>query len=54
MLKSTSNWMPVLKGKRKEWLTDEILQVVYKKSLAFIEWQNAQGTLTETACKNKI
>ena len=39
--------------KRKEWLTDEILQIVDKKSLAFVEWQNARGTSTETACKTK-
>lgn len=39
--------------KRKEWLTDEILKIVDKKSLVFVEWQNARGTPTELARKNK-
>ena len=33
--------------KRKEWLTDEILDVVDKKVVAFLEWQNHKGTTLE-------
>ncbi|CAF1529412.1 unnamed protein product, partial [Didymodactylos carnosus] len=39
--------------KRKEWLTDEILQLVDKKALAFVDWQNSRGTPAETTYKNK-
>ena len=41
------------KKKRKEWLTDEILQIVDQKSLAFINWQNHCGTALETEYRNK-
>ncbi|CAF3297940.1 unnamed protein product, partial [Rotaria sp. Silwood2] len=34
--------------KHKEWLTDEILDVVDKKSKAFLDWQNFRGTCLES------
>ena len=39
--------------KRKEWLTDDILEIVDQKSLAFINWQNHRGTKLETKYRNK-
>ncbi|CAF0883692.1 unnamed protein product [Rotaria sordida] len=39
--------------KRKEWLTDEILEIVEKKSTAFVNWQNHRGTKLETDYANK-
>ena len=39
--------------KRMEWLTDEILQIVDQKSLAFINWQNHCGIALETEYRNK-
>ncbi|CAF4133783.1 unnamed protein product [Rotaria sp. Silwood2] len=38
--------------KQKDWLTDEILDVVDKKSKAFLKWQNSRGTYLETRCRN--
>ncbi len=38
---------------RKEWMTDEILQIVDQKSLAFIKWQNHRGTKLEMKHRNK-
>ncbi|CAF3323508.1 unnamed protein product [Rotaria sp. Silwood2] len=40
-------------GKRKEWLTDEILKIIDQKSLAFVNWQNHRGTKSETIYRNK-
>jgi hypothetical protein len=39
--------------KRKEWLTDDILQIIDRKSLAFVNWQNHRGTQRETEYRNK-
>ncbi|CAF1203414.1 unnamed protein product [Adineta steineri] len=39
--------------KRKEWLTDEILQIVDQKSLAFLNWQNHRGTKLEAKTRSK-
>ncbi len=41
------------KKKRKEWLTDDILKVVEKKSSAYFIWQNYRGTSEEKKYKNK-
>ena len=38
--------------KRKEWLTDEIMDIVNKKSKAFLEWQNLRGTSLESKYRN--
>ena len=38
--------------KRKEWLTDEIMDIVNKKSKAFLEWQNFRGTSLESKYRN--
>ncbi|CAF4074483.1 unnamed protein product [Adineta steineri] len=40
-------------SKRKEWLTDEILQIVEQKSTAFINWQNHRGDKSEAIFRNK-
>ena len=39
--------------KRKEWLTDDILQIIDQKSLAFVNWQNYRGTQRESEYRNK-
>ncbi|CAF2129927.1 unnamed protein product [Rotaria magnacalcarata] len=39
--------------KRKEWLTDEILKIIDKKAMAFVEWQNHRGTNLEANYRNK-
>ncbi|CAF0787582.1 unnamed protein product [Rotaria sp. Silwood1] len=39
--------------KRKEWLTDEILEIVEKKATAFVNWQNHRGTKLEIEYANK-
>ncbi|CAF2223088.1 unnamed protein product [Rotaria magnacalcarata] len=39
--------------KRKEWLTDEILEMVEKKVTAFVNWQNHGGTKLEIEYANK-
>ncbi|CAF1437436.1 unnamed protein product [Adineta ricciae] len=36
--------------KRKEWLTNEILEVIDQKSIAFVEWQNNRGSSMEFKC----
>ncbi|CAF4222130.1 unnamed protein product [Rotaria sp. Silwood2] len=38
-------------GKQKEWLTDEILDLVDKKAKAFLDWQNFRGTTFESKYK---
>ena len=40
-------------SKRKECLTDEIIQIIDQKSLAFVDWQNHRGTKLETKYRNK-
>jgi uncharacterized protein YktA (UPF0223 family) len=40
-------------SKRKEWLTDEILQVIGQKSIAFVNWQNHRGDKSEAIFRNK-
>ena len=39
--------------RRKEWLTDEILHVIEKRSLSFLACQNQRGTSTETKARRK-
>ncbi|CAM4844407.1 unnamed protein product [Rotaria magnacalcarata] len=39
--------------KRKEWLTDEILEILEKKATAFVNWQNHRGTKLEIEYANK-
>ncbi|CAF2169496.1 unnamed protein product [Rotaria magnacalcarata] len=39
--------------KRKEWLTDEILKIIDKKAMAFVEWENHRGTNLEANYRNK-
>jgi len=39
--------------KRKEWLTDEILNLVDEKAAAFVEWQNHSQTRMERKYRNK-
>ena len=39
--------------KRKEWLTNDIMQAIDQKSIAFIEWQNNRGSKSETKFRNK-
>ncbi|CAM4846531.1 unnamed protein product, partial [Rotaria magnacalcarata] len=39
--------------KQKEWLTDEILDIVNKKAKAFLDWQNNRGTRTEQKHRDK-
>jgi hypothetical protein len=34
--------------RRKEWITDEILEVIEKKSLSYLNWQNHRGTPPES------
>ena len=38
--------------KQKEWLTDEIMNVVDKKAKAFLDWQNSRGTSLELKHRN--
>ncbi|CAF1538999.1 unnamed protein product [Rotaria magnacalcarata] len=38
---------------KKEWLTDEILKIIDKKSMAFVEWQNYRDTNLEAEYRNK-
>ncbi|CAM4767619.1 unnamed protein product [Rotaria magnacalcarata] len=38
---------------RKEWLTDEILKIIDKKSMVFVEWQNHRDKNLEVKYKNK-
>ena len=38
--------------KRKEWLTDEIMDIVTKKAKAFLYWQNSRGTSLESKHRN--
>ena len=40
-------------NKRKEWMTDEILEVIEKKSLSFLTWQNHRGTPSEREARRK-
>ncbi|CAF4522848.1 unnamed protein product, partial [Didymodactylos carnosus] len=40
-------------GKRKEWLTEEILNSAEKKALAFISWQNHRGSSEEKKYRNE-
>ncbi|CAF2121924.1 unnamed protein product [Rotaria magnacalcarata] len=39
--------------KQKEWLTDEILDIVNKKGKAFLNWQNNRGTRLEQKHRGK-
>ncbi|CAF1656013.1 unnamed protein product, partial [Adineta ricciae] len=39
--------------KQKEWLTDEILEIVDMKVKAFLEWQNRRGTNQERRYRSK-
>ena len=39
--------------KRKEWLTDEIMEIVDKKAQAFLEWQGNRGTARERQYRSK-
>lgn len=39
--------------KQKEWLTDEILDIVDKKAKAFLDWQNNRGTRAEQKHRDK-
>ncbi|CAF1313999.1 unnamed protein product [Adineta ricciae] len=39
--------------KQKEWLTDEILEIVDMKAKAFLEWQNHRGTNQERRYRSK-
>jgi exonuclease III len=39
--------------KRKEWMTNEILEVIEKKSLSFLAWQNYRGTPAESKARRK-
>ncbi|CAF3917753.1 unnamed protein product [Rotaria magnacalcarata] len=41
-------------GKQKEWLTDEILDLVDKKAKAFLDCQNFRGTTLESKYKRAI
>ena len=38
--------------KHKEWLTEEIMDIVNKKSIAFLQWQNFHGTALESKYHN--
>ena len=39
--------------RRKEWMTDEILEVIEKKSLSYITWQSHRGTPSESKARHK-
>ena len=39
--------------KQKEWVTDEIMEIVDKKAQAFLEWQNHRGTNRERQYRSK-
>ena len=39
--------------RRKEWMTDEILEVIEKKFLSFLAWQNYRGTPAENKARRQ-
>jgi hypothetical protein len=39
--------------KRKEWIKEKILEVIEKKSLSFLAWQNNRGTSSESKARRK-